>query len=264
MDEILRSLQPGSLVLDLGSAKGSFSRDSTAATTVRVDREVPPELAGQGLIVEADAAALPFADRSFAAVIMNHSLEHFDDLTGALREVGRIVRPDGSLFVSVPDASTFTDKLYRWLSRGGGHVNPFTSAKQTAAEIERVTGMPLVATKLLYSSLSFLNRRNAPRPLPRRLLLLGAGYEWSLFAYAWLSRRLDRWLGTRTAIYGWAFYFGRIEDPIDTTAWPNVCIRCGRASSGSFLASQGLVTSRLLGFTTFRCPHCAATNPFVG
>ncbi|HEY3741926.1 MAG TPA: class I SAM-dependent methyltransferase [Bryobacteraceae bacterium] len=263
MDEILSSLRPGMLVLDLGSSKGSFARDATLATTVRVDREVPSELAGQGLIIEADAAALPFADGCFAAVIMNHSLEHFDDLAGALREVGRIVRADGSVFVAVPDASTFTDRLYRWLARGGGHVNAFVSARETAAEIERAIGLPLVATKLLYSSLSFLNRRNAPRPLPRRLLILGAGYEWSLFLYIWLSRKIDRWLNTRTAIYGWAFYFGRFESPVDTTPWPNMCIRCGRGASASFLASQSLISRRWWGPNTFRCAHCGATNPFV-
>jgi ubiquinone/menaquinone biosynthesis C-methylase UbiE len=39
--------------------------------------------------VQGDAARLPFADKTFAAVISNHSLEHFDDLAGALREIGR-------------------------------------------------------------------------------------------------------------------------------------------------------------------------------
>src|SRR4029077_8355318 len=127
--------------------------------------------------VQSDAAKLPFADQTFDAVISNHSLEHFDDLVGSLREIGRVISPTGSLFVAVPDASTLTDKLYRWLGRGGGHVNAFTSADKTAALIEQTTAMPHAATKILCSSLSFLNRRNAPRPVPRRLWLLGGGYE---------------------------------------------------------------------------------------
>src|SRR6267142_3226975 len=176
MHEILRSLPPESLVLDLGSAEGSFPQTVTSASVVRLDRVSPSNRDGRTLFVQADAALLPFPDQTFAAVISNHSLEHFDDLVTVLREIRRVISSNGCLFVAVPDASTLTDKLYRWLASGGGHVNAFVSADETAAVIERVTGLPHVATRALCSSLSFLNRRNAPRPLPRRLLLLGAGY----------------------------------------------------------------------------------------
>jgi SAM-dependent methyltransferase len=263
MHEILRNLHAGSLVLDLGCAEGSFPQEVTSATVVRVDREAPRNRGDHTLFVQGDAAKLPFVDRTFAAVISNHSLEHFDDLVNTLREIGRVIDPGGSLFVAVPDASTLTDGLYRWLARGGGHVNAFTSPSETAAAIERVTGLPHVATRMLCSSLSFLNRRNAPRPVPRRLLLFGAGYEWSLFLYAWLSRRFDRLLKTRTSIYGWAFYFGYIVDVIDTETWLNVCIRCGSGCSASSLIRQALVHSTFCGLRIYRCPDCGATNPFA-
>jgi SAM-dependent methyltransferase len=263
MHEILKKLQADSLVLDLGCAEGSFPQNATLAVVVRVDREAPNDRANCTRFVQANAATLPFADQTFAAVISNHSLEHFDDLAGTLREIGRVTRPSGSLFVAVPDTSTLTDKLYRWLARGGGHVNAFTSSSETAAAIEKATGLPHVATRLLCSSLSFLNRRNAPRPVPRRLLLLGAGYEWSLFLYAWLSRQLDRRLNTRSSIYGWAFYFGSIEEPVNTETWVNVCIRCGSGCSASSLKNRRLVRSIFLGFRIFQCPDCGAANPFA-
>jgi len=263
MHEILRNLQAGSLVLDLGCAEGSFPREATSASVVRFDRDAPKNRGDHAGFVLGDAAGLPFADATFAAVISNHSLEHFDQLAGALSEIGRVVSRSGSLFVSVPDASTFTDQLYRWLARGGGHVNAFTSPNETAAAIERATGLRHVGTKVLCSSLSFLNRRNAPRPIPLRLIPLGAGYEWSLFLYAWLSRRLDRLLNTRTSILGWAFYFGEIAEPIDTETWVNVCIRCGSGCSVSFLMSKALVGSTFCGLRTYRCPHCGARSPFA-
>ena len=263
MHEILRNLHAGSFVLDLGCAEGSFPHDVTSATVVRVDREAPRNQRGRPGFVQGDAAALPFVNRTFAAVISNHSLEHFEDLCHTLGEIGRVISPGGSLFVAVPDASTLTDRLYRWLARGGGHVNAFTSPSATAAVIERATGLPHVATRTLCSSLSFLNRRNAPRPVPRRLLLLGDGYEWSLFLYVWLSRRFDRLLKTRTSVYGWAFYFGNIVDPIDTETWVNVCIRCGSGCSASSLIRQALVHSNFCGLRIYRCPHCGADNPFA-
>jgi len=263
MHEILRNLHAGSLVLDLGCAEGSFPQDITLATVVRVDRQTPKNQAGRPGFVQGDAAALPFADQTFAAVISNHSIEHFDDLPSTLCEIGRVICAGGSLFVAVPDASTLTDKLYRWLARGGGHVNAFRSPSETARAIERATGLPHVGTRTLCSSLSFLNRRNAPRPAPRRLLLLGAGYEWSLFLYAWLSRRLDRLLKTRASVYGWAFYFGNIVDKIDMETWVNVCIRCGSGCSASSLTRQGLVHSSFWVLRMYQCPHCGAINPFA-
>jgi SAM-dependent methyltransferase len=263
MDEILRNLQAGSRVLDLGCAGGSFARQATPADVVRVDLQAPKGGRDGAWFVQCDAARLPFADESYAAVISNHSLEHFVDLAGVLGEIGRVIRPDGSLFVAVPDASTLTDRIYRWLGRGGGHVNAFTSPASIAAEIERAAGLPHVATMVLYSSLSFLNRRTAPRPLPLRLLFVGAGYEWPLFLFAWLSRRLDRLLNTRTSIYGWAFYFGNIVEPIDAGAWVNVCLRCGSGCSASFLKKQARVSSNVLGLRVYRCLRCGARNPFA-
>src|SRR6266852_3840381 len=109
MHEILRNLPVGSLVLDLGCAAGSFPQNATAADVVRVDREAPANRGAGTQFVQADAARLPFANQVFSAVISNHSLEHFDDFTGALREIGRVIAPNGSLFVAVPDASTLTD-----------------------------------------------------------------------------------------------------------------------------------------------------------
>ncbi len=261
MHEILRNLPAGSLVLDIGCAGGSFPPEATPAKVVRLDREAPKNRKGERRFVLSDAARLPFADGTFAAVISNHSLEHFDDLAGSLREIGRVIRPDGSLFVAVPDASTLTDKLYRWLGKGGGHVNAFLSPSETAATIERATGLPLVVTRTLCSSLSFMNRRNSTRP--RRLILLGAGYEWTLLLYVWLSRRLDRRFNARISIYGWAFYFGNILESIDANTWVNVCIQCGAGHSAASLIGQNSIRAGWLGIRTYRCPQCGATNPFT-
>ena len=109
MHEILRSLTASEHVLDLGCDQRSFDAGSTAARVVRLDREIHFR-DKEELIVQGDALHLPFPDSTFAAVISNHSLEHFEDFHGALREIARVVSPQGALFVSVPDASTFCDK----------------------------------------------------------------------------------------------------------------------------------------------------------
>ena len=259
MHEILRSLPASAHILDLGCAQRSFDAGSTAAHVVRIDREIHIR-DSQELVVQGDALHLPFRDHTFTAVVSNHSLEHFEDFPGALREIARVVCPQGSLFVSVPDASTFCDKLYRWLARGGGHVNAFTSSEDLALSIERTTGLKHLATKTLFTSLSFLNRRNSSEPRPRRLILLGGGREWSLFLFAWLSRALDRRFGSRLSVYGWALYFGTIPVEIDSSPNVNVCLRCGSGNPSVWLRRKLLVSRSFV--RQYRCPQCGARNPF--
>ncbi len=261
MDEILKILPPHSFVLDLGAQRGSFASELTKATAIRLDYD-PSEMKGE-LVVRGDAARLPFKDNVFKAIVANHSLEHFENLGGALREIGRVVRADGALFISVPDATTFTDRLYRWLARGGGHVNAFTSPIDIARLIEQETRLVHVATRTLCSSLSFLNQHCSAKPRPLRLILLGGGSEWSLFLYVWFSRIIDRLFGCRLSIYGWALYFGNIPAVVDTDINTNVCIRCGSGCPSAFLKQTGSVPSTGLGIQIYRCPRCSAANPYT-
>ena len=161
MQEILGSLSAGARVLDLGCQYGSFPAHYTQATVIRLDRDAPA--APGARFVQGDAARLPFATDSFDAVIANHSLEHFDQLDDVLREIGRIVRGGGALFVAVPDADTLTDRLYRWIGKGGGHVNPFTDAAELARRIESATGLArgLAAHAVLWALFSQSAARSA-------------------------------------------------------------------------------------------------------
>src|SRR5207244_1219015 len=151
MHEILRNLRPDARVLDLGSRNGSFGAECCpGAAIIRLDLSLPAPDSRTGF-VQADAAHMPFAAQVFDAVIANHSLEHIDDLTGVLTEIGRVVRPDGSLYVAVPDQSTLTDRLYQLVYHGGGHVNAFRSAQELSAQIASAAGLPVAGMRILYS-----------------------------------------------------------------------------------------------------------------
>src|SRR4026208_964055 len=101
MHEILRRLPRESYVLDLGCATGSFDENATQAKCVRLDRDAPVQRHSGALIVQADAAKLPSRSAVFQAIISSHSLEHFDDLEGALREMGRVIGPRAcSLYIA--------------------------------------------------------------------------------------------------------------------------------------------------------------------
>ena len=253
MHEVLQRLGPDDRGLDLGSGpRGSFAARTTRARVVRIDLDRPSQ-PQDAPFVQCAAERLPFRDGAFRAVISNHTLEHFPKLDEALDEVGRVVDEDGWFYAAVPDASTLSDKIYRWLGRGGGHVNPFVSRRALEEKIERATGLPAAGGRLLYASWSFLNRRNIPGRRQLKLWLFAGGSETFVRGFGYRLRRLDAWLGTRLAIYGWALYFGRGLE-VEPGAWSNVCVRCGAGRPAkTILPKSG----------RYRCPACGAPNRFT-
>jgi len=261
MHELLRHLPSGGRVLDLGSRTGSFSSESCpAALVVRVDLERPGDK-DKGFI-QADAARLPFASGCFDAIVSNHSLEHMGELACVLSEIGRVIKPGGALYVAVPDASTFSDWMYRWVYHGGGHINPFRSRAELAGVITAATNLPLVASRDLATSFGFLERSYFhPRP-PRRMWLFANGNRAVIVWMGYLALLVDRVFGTRLGAYGWAMYFGRLEEPIGTAVWRNVCVTCGSASPASVLLQTGCVRSNLL-WKSYVCAECGDWNLFT-
>jgi SAM-dependent methyltransferase len=263
MHEILRNLPAGARVLDLGSGAGSFTAEHCPHTIIiRLDAERPSAAAPAGF-VQADAAHLPFPDGCFDAVIANHSLEHMEQFEPALSEVGRVVRRGASLYVAVPDASTFSDKLYRWIYHGGGHINFFDSPAELSRRIAQPTGLQPVAVRVLYASFIYLHHSNFhPRP-PRRLWLFGNGNARFITILSYALRRLDRLVGTRASVYGWALYFGVPPPEIDRSGWSNVCVHCGAGHPAAWLKLKHAVHRRILWVRAFDCPNCGGWNLFT-
>lgn len=263
MTRLIANLPSGARVLDDGAGAGSFASGRDDVTVVRVDLEPPgdggaPRQAGDW--VAADAARLPFGDSSFDLVVSNHSLEHFPAPEVALSEMGRVLKRGGALYIAVPDATTVTDRIYRWLGRGGGHVNPFRTAGEVVKLVERFAHVSHAGTQDLGSGLSFLNSHNFHAPPPRKIALFAFGNERFLAALLWLLRRMDRAFGTRLAVYGWAFYFGSAEPPKEPDMLSNVCVRCGAAHSLDYLQAHASGWRKAMGIESYRCPACGGFN----
>jgi SAM-dependent methyltransferase len=259
MIHLIRNLPLGARVLDLGAGPGSFPVDRKDLLVVRVDLDRPHRL-GSGSYVLADAARLPFAATSFDLVISNHSLEHFTALHATICEIGRILRPAGAIYIAVPDASTLTDHIYRWLGRGGGHVNPFRSPQEVSGLVTSLTGLPLDSTTVLFSSLSFLNAHNFVTPPPRRIALFAFGNEPFLAISIAFLRWFDRHCGTRLSRYGWSFRFGNVAGAEPAEVWINVCVRCGSGHSLAFLRQNAPLHKAAGLFPAYRCPACGGFN----
>ena len=259
MQQILRRLSPGSTVLDLGSGPGSFDATGFPLTVVRADIATIEH--GRNFVV-CSSARLPFGDHSFRAVILNHSLEHFDRLADSVSEIARVLDRGGFLYIAVPDASTLTDRVYRWLGRGGGHVNLFSDPAAVPRMFTEATGLQHAGTRVLCTSLSFLNRRNMRAKPPRKLLLFGNGNETVIRWLTWFLRAFDRVFHGRTSVYGWAYYFGDSLAP-DLTPWSNVCVCCGSADPSGLLRNTGKVIHRRFVPAVYTCPACGGRNFFT-
>ena len=148
-------VRPGDRLLDLGCGFGrhAFEAARRGAAVVALDAGAH-ELAGVGATfaamieageldraalragaVRGDALRLPFPDGAFDRVIASEVLEHIPDDAAAMGELARVLRPGGTLAVTVP---RFGPELVNWaLSRQyhdvpGGHVRIYRRAQLTA------------------------------------------------------------------------------------------------------------------------------------
>jgi len=107
-------------VLDLGSGVGGFleglGRLGGRVDAVDDDTDSLRRCAERGFRsgVLADGYRLPFRDESYDLVCLFDVLEHLDDDAAALREVRRVLRPGGRVFLSVP--------AYPWLYANNDRV----------------------------------------------------------------------------------------------------------------------------------------------
>lgn len=136
-------LAPGNRVLDLGCGDGRHSRpvrmldgvslvavdigEKEVASTARSLSEMSAgtERSGPWMVLRSSAYRLPFADASFDCVIMSEVLEHLHDDRVALAEISRVLKPGGTLAISVPregPEAVCWALSHEYRNSPGGHV----------------------------------------------------------------------------------------------------------------------------------------------
>jgi SAM-dependent methyltransferase len=110
-------------------------------------REIPSATYGGAL--RGDATHLPFADATFDTVVTSEVLEHIQDDVAAIKELHRVLKPGGTLGVTVP---TWWPEKINWMlsdeyhapKSPGGHVRIY-SATELKAKL-RAAGLDVFAS----------------------------------------------------------------------------------------------------------------------
>lgn len=157
-------LRPGDRLLDLGAGNGRHAfeavrrgarvtaldadlgevRDAAGMLSAVAHDGTAAVTGGEGAAVAADALALPFPEAAFDRVIAAEVLEHIPDDRRALLELARVLRPGGTMAVTVP---RWFPELVNWVISDeyhltpGGHVRIYRrsvlSERLAAAGLER-------------------------------------------------------------------------------------------------------------------------------
>jgi SAM-dependent methyltransferase len=151
-------LRPGERVLDMGCGAGrhafemykrgadviAFDQDADELATVRewfaAMRDAGEVPAGaEADVKEGDALSLPFADGEFDRVVAAEVLEHIPADIQAIGELVRVLRPGGTLAVSVP---RWFPEVVNWKlsddyhDTPGGHIRIYTD-KELADKVSK-------------------------------------------------------------------------------------------------------------------------------
>lgn len=128
-------------VLDLGAGAGMYYQpllelapeiEYHAADIAEGVLRAHPALDGDhALLINGDAHHLPYASNRFDVVMANHMLYHLEDVDAGLREIRRVLKPDGVLIVatnsqqSMPELHVLMRRAIILLTRTGStHVQP--------------------------------------------------------------------------------------------------------------------------------------------
>jgi SAM-dependent methyltransferase len=114
-------MRRGAQVVALDADAGEIKDVAAWLEAMGADDPQTAATGGNGRALVGDALRLPFPDATFDRVIAAEVLEHIPDDTGAMAELARIVRPGGTLAVTVP---RWFPELICWTLSRQYHDNP--------------------------------------------------------------------------------------------------------------------------------------------
>ncbi len=173
---------PGGRILDVGCGNGSFLYKMKLAGMdahgVELSREACAGACKLGLNVRCGTLeAQRYPAQHFDVITLNHVLEHVHQPVRMLREVQRILKPDGVVFIGVPNERSLAAKLFGryWASlETPRHLmipNPNAMrafARKTGLRVQNIRYLSFPSQ--FHVSLAYLFARNRSVPMERAWL----------------------------------------------------------------------------------------------
>jgi len=88
-------------------------------------------------LVNLNELNLPYNEAEFDIVFCSDVLEHLENPSKCLREIRRVVKPNGAVYVTIPNCSNILQRLYFVVSGNSKRFNPLPS--QTVPHISMIT-----------------------------------------------------------------------------------------------------------------------------
>jgi len=256
LHELITAAPAGARVLDAGCGPGSWrygDRPDLLVTGFDVKFPPgPPAPAPHVAVLHSDLACLPLGDGLFDLTVCHYVLEHVTSLAPCCDELARVTKQGGTLYLSVPRAASFDDRLYRF----AGYFAKFALGKfskriehqqrfdlETLLALFEARGLELESLARVPAGFSWMND-------PRTKRLQGPFTD----ALAWLHRatgidlaRDANFVATFRKVGG----YGTRRAP-RLRRVTHVCRDCGEHS---------VLTPPAPTPTRWTCPWCGKTNP---
>jgi len=263
--ELVSAQPPGARVLDAGCGPGSWPyADRGDLDITGFDIKFPPgppPRSSRVRVFRGDLARLPLRAGAFDLTVCHYVLEHVTELDACCDELARVTKPGGTLYLAVPRAAAFDDRLYRF----AGYFAKFVLLKfrkrlehQQRFDLQGVLdrfhrrGFTLAAHAFVPAGFSWMND---PRTKPLQGL------------FTWKLAKLHRWFGldlAKDANFVLAFVktgtpaaapgAARSRDALPgRRRVTHVCRDCGE---------HAIVDAARPWPASWTCPWCGRRNPF--
>ena len=246
--EVIAALPQDARVLDAGCGPGSWPYSLRPDLRITAfDIKFPPGPPRRTRLVDVfrgDLSRLPLREGSYDLTVCHYVLEHVGELEACCDELVRVTRPGGQLYLSVPRAAAFDDRLYRF----AGYFAKYALMKfrkrlehqqrfgfHDLVDLFYARGMRLTATARVPAGFSWMNDARTKR-------LQGAFTNGLAMLH-----RMARWDLARDANF--VLTFEKVGE-VGLRKVTHVCRECGEHA---VVTGEG---------STWACPYCGKPNPF--